>query len=394
MRIVLIGHPLSLGSQSMPRFSNMLEEGMKARGHSVEVWNPSLYLYRLPVGKMKKWLGYIDQYLVFPLVASARIRSSLSDTLFVVTDHALGPYVPLVANKPHVIHCHDFLAQRSALGEIAENPTSLTGRKYQSFIRKGYSKGKNFISVSEKTRSDLKEFLGRQPELSEVVYNGINETFTPLPVVSSRATFGKQVGLDLSAGYLLHVGGNQWYKNRAGIISLYDKWRVRYQAALPLLLVGEAPSAEVLDAYEASAYKHDIHFLTKVSDKSICMAYAGAAAFLFPSLAEGFGWPIAEAMASGTLVLTTNEAPMTEVAGDAAFLIDRMPMDKSLRESWATDSAAVLQNCLNLSEQDREKAIEKGFKNVARFNLEIALNEIESIYKAILVPTSNLISLP
>jgi glycosyltransferase involved in cell wall biosynthesis len=394
MRIVLIGHPLSLGSQSMPRFSNMLEEGMKARGHSVEVWNPSLYLYTLPVGKMKKWLGYIDQYLVFPLVASARIRNSPSDTLFVVTDHALGPYVPLVANKNHVIHCHDFLAQRSALGEIAENPTSLTGRKYQSFIRKGYSKGKNFISVSEKTRTDLKEFLGRQPELSEVVYNGINETFTPLPVVSSRATFGKQVGLDLSAGYLLHVGGNQWYKNRAGIISLYDKWKVRYQTALPLLLVGEAPSAEVLDAYETSAYKHDIHFLTKVSDKSICMAYAGAAAFLFPSLAEGFGWPIAEAMASGTLVLTTNEAPMTEVAGDAAFLIERMPMDKSLRESWATDSAAVLQNCLNLSEQDREKAIEKGFKNVARFDLEIALNEIESIYKAILVPSSNLISLP
>ncbi|RYG05706.1 MAG: glycosyltransferase family 1 protein, partial [Chitinophagaceae bacterium] len=213
MRIVLIGHPLSLGSQSMPRFSNMLEEGMKARGHEVRVWNPSLYLYKLPVGKLKKWLGYIDQYLIFPLVAGSRIRKSPSDTLYVVTDQALGPYVPLVADKPHVIHCHDFLAQRSALGEIAENPTSITGQKYQSMIRRGYSKGKNFITVSEKTKADLEEFLGKQPALSEVVYNGINESFTALPVASSRATFGKQVGLDLKSGYLLHVGGNQWYKN-------------------------------------------------------------------------------------------------------------------------------------------------------------------------------------
>lgn len=384
MKIVLIGHPLSLGSQSMPRFSAMLEEGMKARGHAVTVWNPSLYLYKLPVGKLKKWLGYIDQYIIFPVIATARIRNAPADTLYVVTDQALGPYVPLVADKPHVIHCHDFLAQRSALGEIAENPTSLTGRKYQALIRKGYSRGKNFISVSEKTRTDLKEFMGRQPELSEVVYNGINETFVPLPVATSRATFGQQVGLDFNAGYLLHVGGNQWYKNRAGIISLYDKWRSLYQTALPLLLVGEPPSSEVVDAYEKSAYKNEIHFLTNVSDKSICMAYAGAAAFLFPSLAEGFGWPIAEAMASGTLVLTTNEAPMTEVAGDAAFLIDRMPMDKNGQEKWATASAAVLQNCLTLNENDRRQAIDAGFKNVARFNLEEALNHIELIYKKIL----------
>ncbi|MEJ7560459.1 MAG: glycosyltransferase [Pedobacter sp.] len=388
MRIVLVSHPLSLGSQSMPRFSGMLEAGMSARGHSVKVWFPKPYLFRLPFGRFKKWLGYIDQYIIFSLVAKYKIRNSPSDTLFVVTDHALGPYVPLIAARPHVIHCHDFLAQRSALGEINENPTSFTGRKYQLFIRNGYSKGKNFISVSEKTRTDLEEFLGRKPELSEMVYNGINEAFLPISVSESRAAFGKLCNLDLSAGYLLHVGGNQWYKNRVGIITLYDKWRDLYGSSLPLLLVGEAPSTEMLNKSKFSPYQDDIHCLTNIGDKSICMAYAGASTFLFPSLAEGFGWPIAEAMASGTLVLTTNEAPMTEVAGDAAFLIDRMPIDKNSQVKWAVNAAAVLQQSLTLNPEERQEFVDKGLRNVSRFNLERSLNEIEDIYKSIIINKS------
>jgi glycosyltransferase involved in cell wall biosynthesis len=389
MRIVLIGHPLSLGSQSMPRFSAMLEEGMKARGHIVEVWNPSLYLYKLPFGKLKKWLAYIDQYIIFPQVVRRKLRNLPADTLYVITDHALGPYVPLFSNKLHVIHCHDFLAQRSALDQIAENPTSFTGKKYQAFIRNGYSKGKNFISVSEKTRVDLEEFLGKKPEVSEMVYNGINETFERKPVLESRIAMGKLSGLDLSSGYFLHVGGNQWYKNRIGILALYNRLRQLNGSTLPLLFVGEKPSTELLSDATNSPFKSDIHFLSNVGDESICMAYAGATAFLFPSLAEGFGWPIAEAMASGTLVLTTNEAPMTEVAGDAAFLIDRMPMDKDLQDTWATASAVVLQEIVALNEGERQEYVERGIKNVSRFNLEHALEEIEGIYQTIVQSSTN-----
>jgi glycosyltransferase involved in cell wall biosynthesis len=221
-----------------------------------------------------------------------------------------------------------------------------------------------------------------------MVYNGINEAFLPMSVSESRTAFGKLCNLDLSAGYLLHVGGNQWYKNRIGIITLYDKWRDLYGSSLPLVLVGEKPSAEVLDKSKASPYQDDIHFQSNVGDRSICMAYAGASAFLFPSLAEGFGWPIAEAMASGALVLTTNEAPMTEVAGDAAFLSDRMPMDRNLQVQWAVNTAAVLQQILTLSPEDRQEAIGKGLRHVSRFNLEKALNEIEGIYKSILINRS------
>jgi len=66
MHIVIFTHPPFLGSQSMPRFANMLCRGMQKRGHEVEIWTAKtkFYDWQVPVG-LKKWMGYIDQYIVF-----------------------------------------------------------------------------------------------------------------------------------------------------------------------------------------------------------------------------------------------------------------------------------------------------------------------------------------
>jgi glycosyltransferase involved in cell wall biosynthesis len=384
MKIVFFAHPLFLGSQSMPRFVSMLAEGMNKRGHEAEFWRPEAFFSGIPVKKLKKWLGYIDQYLLFPQLVKLRLRKQKGEVLYVVTDHALGPYVPLIAHKSHVIHCHDFLAQKSAAGEIAENVTSASGRKYQAYIRNGYSRGRNFISVSEKTRADLVEFLTEKPLRSEMVYNGLNPSIGNRPLISSRAALGKILNLDLSNGYILHVGGNQWYKNRIGVIAIYDQWRKTYSKELPLILLGQQPSAGLTEKYNSSPYRKDIHFFSGAEDDMVHMAYAGASVFIFPSLAEGFGWPIAEAMASGTLVITTNEVPMLEVAGDAALLIDRMPAAEALQEEWTIASARVLHEALTLDEAGHSEQIARGMKNIERFKLEDALDRIEHIYAGIL----------
>jgi glycosyltransferase involved in cell wall biosynthesis len=392
MKIVFFAHPLFLGSQSMPRFVGMLADGMKSRGYEVEVWRPEA-LFSAKINSFKKWMGYIDQYVVFPQQVKRRLKDDNGEVLYVVTDHALGPYVPLIADRPHVIHCHDFLAQRSALGEIPENMTSATGRAYQSYIKKGYSKGKNFISVSEKTRKDLGSFLKEVPKRSEMVYNGINTAFQPQEVQASRNLLSEKLDLALNAGYILHVGGNQWYKNRVGVIEIYDAWRAKYGKQLPLLLVGQQPNASLKLKYEASPYKNDIHFLKNITDEEVKMAYSGASAFLFPSIAEGFGWPIAEAMASATVVVTTNAAPMLEVAGDAAFLIGRKPSVKAEQQQWAEDAAEVLDRALSLTAEQREEWINKGRENVARFKLDDALDQIEKIYSSVYINDKTKISL-
>ena len=389
MHLIFFTHPAFLASQSMPRFANLLTEGMKQKGHTVEVWNPQPKFYKLPVpSSFKKWLGYIDQYLLFPKKVKKRIRQTPPDTLFVFTDQALGPWVPMVENRPHIIHCHDFLAQRSASGEIPENPTGKTGQAYQAYIRKGYRQGKNFISVSRKTKEDLHRFLLKSPYISEVVYNGMNQDIQTTDVAIARGKLQKETGIHVKDGFILHVGGNQWYKNRTGVIEIYTAWRRDYPASvLPLLLIGTTPAKALQDAANRSVYKNDIHFLTGKTDGFVRLAYSGASVFLYPSLAEGFGWPIAEAMAAGCLVITTGEAPMTEVGGDAAFYVSKMPLEETEKKSWACQAAAQMQTILTLPDTDRNSSIAKGLANVKRFDKENALDKIEAIYRRVLEET-------
>jgi len=368
----------------MPRYARMLADGMKERGHEVDVWQPTPLFYKFSIApSFKKWLGYIDQYFIFPVQSRRRIKMLPPDTFFVFTDHALGPWVSLVKNRPHIIHCHDFLAQRSALGEFKENRVGLSGRLYQSLIRRGYRKGKNFISVSDKTRGDLHQFLTYDPPISEVVYNGLNMQFEETDIEYAKKMFSQKTGIDLSAGYLLHVGGNQWYKNRLGVIEIYNALRRQGDIKLPLLLIGTAPSDELKKAHELSAFKEQIYFLENIEDKFLRLAYRAASAFLFPSLAEGFGWPIAEAMASGCPVITTNEKPMTEVAGCSAFFISRRPSTKEQLEEWAATAADVVKKVLQLNTKERQEIIQKGFINIERFASDKALNRIEKIYQEI-----------
>lgn len=385
MNLVFFAHPSFLGQQSMPRFANMLADGMRARGHSVDIWSPKARFFRLPLsGTFKKWLGYIDQYILFPAEVRTRLKSVPPGTLFVFMDNALGPWVPLVKDSPHVIHCHDFLAQRSALKQIPENPTEWTGRRYQSFIRWGYSKGKHFISSSINTREDLHRFLGAHPPTSELVYNGLNQTFLPVDRAQAREQFGTRVNMDLSSGYLLHVGGNSWYKNRTGVIEIYDAWRSAGGERIPLLLVGNAPSKELQKKHSSSPFKSDMHWLSGIEDEFVRMAYAGASVFLFPSLAEGFGWPIAEAMASRCPVITTNEMPMSEVAANAGFLIPRRPLDQPAITAWASEAAKVVKKILASNPEELKAIIEAEVTNAKRFDTNLALDRIESIYQSIL----------
>ena len=371
----------------MPRYAQMLADGMRERGHQVELWMPEAQFFKLPgPAALRKWFSYVDQYAVFPARVRRQLKAWAPDTLFVFTDHALGPWVPLVADRPHVVHCHDFLAQYAALDQIAESPIGWTGKQYQAFIRRGYSTGKNFISVSEKTRTDLHHFLPALPARSEVVYNGLNQVFGAREPTEARRTLGAQIGLNLLPGYLLHVGGNQWYKNRLGVIELYNAWRAVSELSLPLLLVGAAPTTELQQAQAQSPYAQDIHLLTGLSDEAVRLAYAGATAFLFPSLAEGFGWPIAEAMASGCPVITTGEAPMTEVGAAAAFYIPRRPATADAT-TWATAAAQVVQQVVTLDAQERRAVVEAGLANARRFEPAVALDHMETIYQAILAPS-------
>ena len=89
-------------------------------------------------------------------------------------------------------------------------------------------------------------------------------------------------------------------------------------------------------------------------------------------------------MTCGCPVITTDEIPMTEVAGDAAFLIPRRPIEKKLAIQWAINSSHVLDQVINISLGQRKKIIENGFEQVKKFDKKIVLSEIENIYSRVI----------
>lgn len=382
MNIVLFAHPTFLGSASMPRYTQWLADGMAARGHRVRIWAPQPGFHALPVPeRLKKWMGYLDQFAMFPRWARRQMAALPADTLYVFSDHSLGPWVPLVAARPHVIHCHDLLAQHSALGRVPLNRPGWSGRLYQRYIRRGFAQGRRFIAISKRTEQDLRGFVGPAPTI-EVVYNGVNPQFVPAKdVTAQRAALGRRLGIDLSRGFLLHVGVNVWYKNRAGVLAMVDRWRRSTPEGLPLLMVGPPPPDALASQRLAMHAPNEVHFLSKVDDDVLIGLYGTATAFLFPSIAEGFGWPIAEAMASGCPVITTDAAPMNEVGGSAAFYVPPADAKAPADAAWAVAAAGVIAKVLALSPLERLVAVDRGLSQVRRFDSEGALDRIEAIYR-------------
>jgi glycosyltransferase involved in cell wall biosynthesis len=388
MNIVLFSHPAFMNSQSMPRFARMLEEAYRERGHQVEIWSPQAKAYALvPKGRLSKWASYIDQYILFPLWVRQQLKTQPTNTLYVFCDQALGPWVPLVKSKPHVVHVHDLLALRSALGDIPENPTQWSGRVYQRYIRQGFQQAKHFISISKKTRDDLHHFGEVSPVTSEVVYNGLNYPYVPM-LKSDAIAVLKQAGLPIKPeGMLLHLGGSQWYKNLAGVVRLYIEYAKSEAKPLPLWCISPSPNAKVQALLKELSAQGQIFFFQGIDNQALQAAYSTAHAFIFPSLAEGFGWPIIEAQASGCLVLTTDAAPMNEIGGPAASYIPLLRFTDD-PDAWTLKGSNALKLMLNMPEMQRVALVEKGLAHVAQFNADDAIEGYLKTYQQVLSYTN------
>lgn len=384
MKLVLFCHPAFLKSQSMPRFAKMIGESIKAKGHEVAYWSPQPYFHRLATDtRWEKWAGYLDQYLIFPLVVKWRASRASADTLFVFCDQALGPWVPLVKHRPHVVHAHDLLALRSALGLIPQNPTGFTGRIYQRYIRWGFRQAKRFIAVSKRTRSDLAEFAGVDLSTTTVVYNGLNHPYCQMPSDLARQKLAQAGMVVPNQGMLLHVGGDQWYKNTVGIIRLYAEYASKVPSPLPLWMVGPPPRRkDVINALRAVPSAGSVAFFQGVNNETLQAAYSVAKAFLFPSLAEGFGWPIIEAQACGCAVITTDEAPMNEIGGPEALYLPALTAEANIQQ-WVDSGATVLRALLDLDPVDDAMRVERRMDWASRFTHDAAIEGYLAVYRQV-----------
>jgi glycosyltransferase involved in cell wall biosynthesis len=357
----------------------MLHSELTAEGINVQTWRPTACVGgRAPARGLGKCLGYVDKYLLYPPRLRHDARQNPGTTVVHVCDHSNAIYVPWLRGIPHVVTCHDLIAVRAALGEFAMERTRWSGRRLQQMIRHGLRQADRIVCDSDATRRDAQRVI-RQDDYA-VIPPGVSPAFAPLqtdeslklieplrPASCDPATWSRIV----SGPYLLHVGGNQWYKNRPGLIDIYAALVERMPGAPPLVIVGKALPRELMRAIAARSLQAQVVALPAIGDRELAALYSRAALLLFPSLAEGFGWPVLEAMACGCRVVTSSRAPMTEVGGDAATYVD--PENPN-------SAASVVETVLGEPDARRLRQVNDGLLRAARFNSRAMARAYLSVY--------------
>lgn len=362
MKILLVANYVPDRQRSMARYAEMLHSELLKRGYSTEMIRPVPVVTRAVTqsNKLFRWLAYIDKYILFPPLLWLRARRF---DLVHVCDHSNSMYLRWTGRTPRLITAHDALAIRSAFGHFPQNPTRSSGKVLQRWILRSLRHADRIICVSEKTRSDFSALLPGGP-LMTVVLNSPSSSFYPASAAEvSRMRAG--LGLLPEDKYLLHVGKDNWYKNRPGVLRIMAELRKGGRFSKVKLVMAGGPLSTSLR--QVAPDLQGVVECIAPTDDQLRALYTGALALLFPSLEEGFGWPILEAQACGCPVITTARPPMSEVAGSAAILID--PAD-------TPGAAHIIISRVN--ELDLLRTA--GLQNARAYSIENAMTKICAVY--------------
>ncbi|PJF28662.1 MAG: hypothetical protein CUN52_12330, partial [Phototrophicales bacterium] len=244
---------------------------------------------------------------------------------------------------------------------------------YSPLIQAEYARGLEYIktanhliAISEATKRDIVRHLGYDAQRITVVYPALDKHFQVLDatVVSERLHhLWTRLGIPAPKQYILTVTDYFYTKNLDTLLLAYSQLSPQYRADYPLVVTFDI-SDKHLTLFSQKTQELGIDtqviFTRRVSDAELVALYNGATIMVYPSRYEGFGYPIAEAMACGSPVITTTAASMPEVAGDAALLVD--PEDPQA----FVDAITTLLTDATL----RQTLRQKGLQQHRQFNLD------------------------
>jgi glycosyltransferase involved in cell wall biosynthesis len=233
------------------------------------------------------------------------------------------------------------------------------------------------VAVSESTRNDIVELCGVPPERISVVYNGCSSDFYPRP--RAECIRAAERHWQLEGPFLLNVGTVEPRKNLPNLIRAFA--RLRRQRNLPHRLVvvgGKGWGSEPLtDVARSEGVGEVVHFVGAAPYGLLPVLYGAADVFVYPSLYEGFGLPVVEAMASGTPVVASSCAALAEIADGAALLPD--PGDPE-------QIAAAIEKCLDASTADDLRS--RGRKRAAHFTWSRSAAATLAVYEQVLAASA------
>lgn len=241
--------------------------------------------------------------------------------------HATHYVMPMIVPCRSVVTIHDII--HLLYPEFL--PNRLAFLYAERMIRRSLQHGDRIISVSRNTRSDLMSYFQVDGEKIDVVYNGIDDTFRRELPDDELKRWLRNLGL--KRPYLLFVGNPKPHKNLDNVVKAYAQALQLHDFPHKLVCVGDRGSLKFKIRQRASQLGIEDRILLQghVAQEALPAIYQGAAGFLYPTLYEGFGLPVVEAMASRVPVITSNTSALKEIAAGYADLVGPLDIDAMAR---------------------------------------------------------------
>jgi glycosyltransferase involved in cell wall biosynthesis len=249
-------------------------------------------------------------------------------------------------------------------------------RAYYAATGESVRHAERVIAVSQRTASDAVRLLGVDPSRIRVVHEAAAPGFSPRPR-DDLAPLARRLGFDADPRrpYILFVGTLEPRKNVPLLLDAFARLRRRLDAQL-ILVGGRGWLDEpIFDAHARSGVGDAARFVGNLGEDDLAVLYSHAGVFALPSLYEGFGLPVLEAMACGAPVVCSNAGPLPEVAGDAAVFLT--PEDP---DAWAATMLDVLTNTALTAELRR-----RGFARQTEFSWERSAHATREVYREALL---------
>lgn len=377
MKMILIGNYPGDVQESMLRYSLALRDNLIRNEVEVEIIHPRSFFApsnKTTTSGLFKWLGYLDKYVVFPILLRKKVlqevKSKHKDVFFHICDHSNSMYLNFLPKNASGITCHDVLAIQGALGNTeAYCKATRTGKILQNWILKNLRKAKILTTVSHNTMQDLSQLCGTEKGSNSnwrVIHNSFNSNFWPMDKRESRKLLED---INFPEGpFILHVGSGLPRKNRNLLLEMVkamgDRWKGN------ICFAGDPLDKDFSEKVDQAFLKNRVISVVKPAHQTLVALYSSCEAFIFPSFSEGFGWPLIEAQACGVPVLASSIPTLCEIGGEAAIYADPYKPEE------------FAECFLNLIQKGRnQKFIALGFENCKRFESQKLTRDFIRLYK-------------
>ncbi|MEZ0452613.1 glycosyltransferase family 1 protein [Sphingobacterium thalpophilum] len=279
--------------------------------------------------------------------------------------HGLSGEIPLGLGKTgikSIVTIHDLIFMRHP-----ELYHPIDRWIYKKKFRHACEASDRIIAISKQTKEDIIEFFNIHEGKIEVIYQGCHEAFKLEKTNEEKRILKKK--LDLPNQFLLNVGTVEERKNALSIVKAITN------IDIPLVIVGKSTkySRQLQDFVAQHQMKNRVYFLSGLNMQELSVLYASALAFIYPSIYEGFGIPIIEALYSGTPVITTKSGVFPEAGGPSSLYVS--PHD--INEIQYAIESVIFSTSL------RNKMIADGLIYAQRFNDEYLARQWETQYLAL-----------